>query len=76
MKGSATAMSYRAHVLEREKGASAGLLTPFLLLQNTSGTTKTWMVCALKCHVHTEAALAKPKGGFEFHLLLIENVSD
>lgn len=43
MKGSAIAMSYRAHVLEREKGASTGLFTPFLLLQNTSRTAKTWM---------------------------------
>lgn len=30
----------------------------------------------MKCHIHTEAALAKSKGGSGFIVLLIENLSD
>lgn len=63
---------------EREKGASTGLLTLFLLLGNTCRTTKTWMVWAVKCHVRTEAvlALAKPQRWLGFIRLLLENLSD
>lgn len=49
MKGSATAMSHGAHVLRREKGASIGLFTLFLLLRNTCRTTKMWN--GLSCKV-------------------------
>lgn len=71
MKGTATATSHGAHVLEREKGASTGLFTLFLLLRNTCRATKTWMVWAVKCQVHTEAVLAKPKGGFGFDRVIV-----
>lgn len=30
----------------------------------------------MKCHAHTEALVAKPKGGVGFLVLLMENLSD